>query len=676
MIQKKKPISRLTLLFISIVVVSGSILAYLSIHNITNLKELTEKRIQEDQISYAAGISDQLHQEVITLIDSFSAYCKNDPEILLDHRRSRKPSDLMKQIFVMDRDGHFLWPWFTSETPHRPDHSSSERYDRMFSRGERAEFAEQDFQISSQYYLSALRESLNGTDSVKVLNSLARLSVKLEDGKQALSYYSDIINTYYAYCDPYGFPYVYYALPQLIRIYSDDNNPVIIREITRCIHGMETGSILLNYSTQNLLQQVLEWLQTVPVSSGEGANISASIQHISNNLSFIERNRERIHDYIMEESQGESSDQINGYQVQSGNLNDHPEIIVLNSGKGLAYGFTLVLEELWNTMSEKGFTEDSEFDYEVSLVKTGRSAVSTEDGLTTSLDIDPYFDNYLMVVKLQHEGLINELVRRRSWIFGITLILLLGGMILGVLLILRDISREKHLARIRANFVSNVTHELKTPLTSIQLLTESILLARIRTAVHRNEYLHIILKEVESLKRMINNILDFSRMEMGKREYKFKQVNMTSLLNEVINDLEYWLKEKKFTLVKEIEDDVIVTADPAAFKQAILNLLNNAIKFSIKRREIYIGLGKDHETVSLRITDKGIGIPETQHELIFKAFYRVKQEHTEDISGTGLGLSVVKDIVEAHQGKILIDSKLNQGSTFTIELKSKYENPE
>jgi len=207
---------------------------------------------------------------------------------------------------------------------------------------------------------------------------------------------------------------------------------------------------------------------------------------------------------------------------------------------------------------------------------------------------------------------------------------------------------------------------LKTPLTSIQLFAESIVLNRIKTAAHRKEYMQIILKETESLKRMINNILDFSRKEKGKQKYNFEEVNVTLLLNKAIHDLEYWLVEKNFILVKEIEEHVTAIADGEALKQAIINLMNNAIKFSIKKKEISVRLKKEHEMVMIQVEDKGIGIPEDQREMVFQPFYRVGQKNAEDISGTGLGLSVVKEIVDAHQGKILVDSQLNKGSTFTI----------
>ena len=137
-----------------------------------------------------------------------------------------------------------------------------------------------------------------------------------------------------------------------------------------------------------------------------------------------------------------------------------------------------------------------------------------------------------------------------------------------------------------------------------------------------------------------------------------------------INELDYWLVEKGFTLQTQVEDNVTAIANSDALKQAIINLLSNAIKFSRNRKEILVGLRKEKRAVIIEVEDKGIGIPEDQKDLIFEAFYRVGQKDAEDISGTGLGLTVVKEIVEAHHGKILVESKLNEGSKFTIILNS------
>ncbi len=199
--------------------------------------------------------------------------------------------------------------------------------------------------------------------------------------------------------------------------------------------------------------------------------------------------------------------------------------------------------------------------------------------------LSSYFPGYEIRVGLQDEKLIDTFVKKRRWTYGIALILLLGAMFMGILLILRDISRESHLSQLRSDFVSNVTHELKTPLTSIHLFAESVLLDRVQTVSGQKEYLQIILKETERLKRMINNILDFSKREKGKIGYKFEKVNVTELIFSALKDLNYWLVENDFTVHTELEDDVKVSADHDALKQVIINLLDNAIKYAACSRK-------------------------------------------------------------------------------------------
>jgi signal transduction histidine kinase len=326
------------------------------------------------------------------------------------------------------------------------------------------------------------------------------------------------------------------------------------------------------------------------------------------------------------------------------------------------------LEQLWHFVVDNGLETSTQYEYELELLSKTNGLYPQNNRLTTIADVSPFFPGHQVLITMKNEDLIDVLVTRRSWIYGIAFALLLGAMILGVMLILRDISREEHLARIRSDFISNVTHELKTPLTSIQLYTESIIMDRVESAADKKEYLKIILKETENLKRMIRNILDFSRKKKGKRDYHFEQVDISSILYSALTDLDYWLTNNRFHLGTEIEDNIIAEADPGALKQAIINLLSNAIKFSSNRKEIWVGLRKENGTIRIVISDKGIGIPDDQKDLIFEEFYRVGQKDAEYISGTGLGLTVVKEVVEAHDGKILVESKLNEGSTFTITL--------
>lgn len=191
-----------------------------------------------------------------------------------------------------------------------------------------------------------------------------------------------------------------------------------------------------------------------------------------------------------------------------------------------------------------------------------------------------------------------------------------------------------------------------------------------KTKTEQKEYLSIILKETERLKRLINNILDFSKREKGKVDYFFSSVNLSELVKSSINNLEYWMIAENFIIKTEIEEGIFGYVDSDALKQAVINLLSNSIKYSYNRKEIYVGLSKNENSIYIEVGDKGVGIPEDQIDKIFNKFYRVENNSEKENSGTGLGLTVVKEIVKAHNGKILVESSIDQGSTFTIVLNS------
>jgi two-component system phosphate regulon sensor histidine kinase PhoR len=246
--------------------------------------------------------------------------------------------------------------------------------------------------------------------------------------------------------------------------------------------------------------------------------------------------------------------------------------------------------------------------------------------------------------------------------------LLLVTMLLGIVLTLSDISREKRLARLRSDFISNVTHELKTPLTSIRMYAESLMMKRIKTDSGRHKYLSVVINESERLKRMINNILEFSKMEKARQEYHPVETNLSDILQSSILDMRYWLDKEGFNLRLEIEEGIKITVDPEKFYQVYTNLLSNAIKYSGDARNIYVRLYRSSESVVTEVEDEGIGIADDKLAKIFEKFYRIDNHESGNITGTGLGLTVAREIVEAHHGKIRVESEIGKGSRFSVIL--------
>jgi signal transduction histidine kinase len=234
-------------------------------------------------------------------------------------------------------------------------------------------------------------------------------------------------------------------------------------------------------------------------------------------------------------------------------------------------------------------------------------------------------------------------------------------------LTLRATAREMKLAQAKSTFVSNVSHELKTPLALIRLFAETLELGRVKSGDKAKEYYRIINNESRRLTQLINNILDFSKIEAGRKEYEFVESDITEVVEEVIRSYEYQIINAGFELNAQIEHDLpLVSIDRDAISQAVLNLINNAVKYSDESKEITVQVRLRDRSVAIEVADKGIGIPRSEQDKIFEKFYRVSTGLVHNTKGSGLGLALVKHIVEAHDGKIIVESAPGKGSRFTM----------
>jgi len=254
-----------------------------------------------------------------------------------------------------------------------------------------------------------------------------------------------------------------------------------------------------------------------------------------------------------------------------------------------------------------------------------------------------------------------------------TSFLILGGLSLllagGILLTYRNVSKEMALARLKSDFVSNVSHELRTPLSLIRLYAETLEMGRLSNQDKQQEYFCIIRKESERLTGLINNILDFSRIEAGKKEYDFRQTDLAELVRNTLESYRYQIEQNGFAFQESIAPDLPpMEVDREAIARSLLNLVNNALKYSHDDKFLGVNLYRENGSVKLEVVDHGMGIPPTEQPKIFEKFYRVGNPLVHNTKGSGLGLSLVRHIVQAHGGEVLVESAPGHGSKFTITL--------
>jgi signal transduction histidine kinase len=260
---------------------------------------------------------------------------------------------------------------------------------------------------------------------------------------------------------------------------------------------------------------------------------------------------------------------------------------------------------------------------------------------------------------------IGQRFARISFLTLAALSLVLAG---GIGLTYRNVTKEMALARLKSDFVSNVSHELRTPLSLIRLYAETLEMGRLTSPEKHQEYYCIIRKESERLTALINNILDFSRIEAGRKEYDFRETDMSELVHNTLDSYRYQLEQSGFQFEEKIDEVPPLRVDREAMARSLLNLVNNALKYSQDRKFIGVNLYRDNGSVKLEVVDQGIGIPHDEQQKIFEKFYRVGDPLVHNTKGSGLGLSLVRHIVQAHGGQVSVDSTPGQGSKFTIAL--------
>ena len=274
--------------------------------------------------------------------------------------------------------------------------------------------------------------------------------------------------------------------------------------------------------------------------------------------------------------------------------------------------------------------------------------------------------DYSIGIRLKGQT-IDDVVRARFYQNLALIGLLTTVLVAGVWVVYRTVRREIELAQLKSDFVSNVSHEIKTPLALIRMFAETLQMKRVKSEQRKQEYYDTIVQETERLTRLINNILNFSRMEAGKKEYRFEPVDLNQLVQGVLKNYGAHLEHEGFLVSAQANGRLPrIHADSGAVSEALLNIIDNSVKYSRERKTLRLATGVVDSMVYVDVEDQGIGIPPEQQRKIFEKFYRVSSGLVRDAKGTGLGLALVKHIVDAHKGSISVRSEVDKGSTFRL----------
>lgn len=239
----------------------------------------------------------------------------------------------------------------------------------------------------------------------------------------------------------------------------------------------------------------------------------------------------------------------------------------------------------------------------------------------------------------------------------------------GAVLVFHDITALRQLEKIRQDFVANVSHELRTPVSTIKGYAETLLEGAWEDEKNSRDFLKIIYEDAERLAKLIEDLLDLSKIESGKLTLKRGKIDWEPLIQQCVTHFRNLIEAKSLSVKIDIASDLpLILADSGLITHVLMNLIDNAVKYTDETGKIRISVFRDITRVKVEVSDTGIGIPEEDIPRIFERFYRVEKARSRELGGTGLGLSIVKHIIQAHHGEVMVESILGKGSTFSFIL--------
>ena len=631
------------LLFLIAVLLPSVVLVFLTIRMIGQERELAQKRVADDKIRMARDIGQHLLVKLENIkLQERSAVSDED---LLPAKISYVNPEVVLVGLVEGRQ--LLLPWERSqELESTTKLLNDPEFIRKIRSAEREEFAQKNFARATSLYNQAMNEADQSVQKEYARLLLARTFWKSGNKSEALIHYQKLLSLPYNLSDEYGIPFSLYAAGRLLEL--SDNYDEIIKSIQKEMNQKYWLSPGASYQLSDLIEEL------------DRKNKNQSSREIVQECKLL------LQKYIQKQEQAlalQNDFLTLGLSANQGRSSDK------DISQWISYGEDSWLVSLAKSLSERPllvivvdveavFAETFPVNYE-------RAGADSPEGLS----LGPNFPGMKIIFAENQESLFSEPWIVQPIFYLLALFLILGITLFGAYLLWRDVRREVRIAEMRSQFVSSVSHELKTPLTAIRMFAETMRMGRSKDPKAHAEYLDTIVNESQRLTRLLNNVLDFSKIEQGKRIYHPELASLYEIIQSAARSMEYPLSQQGFSLEVNTEEglpDVCVDRD--AIEQAVLNLLHNAMKYSGESRNIGLRLQKKDGYAVIQVVDQGIGIDPQEQQRIFNKFYRVPSPENERIVGTGLGLALVSHIVEAHSGRLEIESTLGKGSAFSIYL--------
>ncbi len=663
-------------------------------------------KLKENYRGLVQLLKDKLEGSLLSLEKSFlqditSQYWDQDVNTIqhqLDQTQEQHP--FIGDIFIMDAEGEMIHPDVILEA--KPEAQSLQSIQagikESIDSGERSEFVNRDYPAAIRQYSQAMEQALSPQLRSYARMLVARCYFKMKNYQKAEEQYTRLVeegeiarssdgtplkiiglsqlsetyalleqdqDKYHTLLELYGeliaLPesfdsYDFYLqnvkneLNQITQSQDWDKSDLDRLENLREEEAAQFERVLTLRSVQRALLPRLDSLRVID-SNVPDASVDVTGRHLVQNS---DRSPYQIGYVLLPPSKQQTGRQVLVYQIDK-------EFVLTE-----LLSDTEINANIGNNLQLGIYSEEEPLAYP--------STAPPSPQALSSVVFTQFFPSWRLALFDKKGKTVEHTVRKEKQLYGAALVGIFSIILIGAIMTLRAAVHEAEAARLKSEFVSNVSHELKTPLALIRLFGETLELDQVKDPRQRKKFSRIIARESQRLSHLIENVLDFSKIDSGRKEYQFEEADLVKVVSSTLEAYKFYLLDQGFEFVVSLpQKPIIMHIDKDALSQAVLNLLDNAEKYSKEGKYIGVEVSSRDGEAWISVEDRGPGISEPSLKRIFDQFYRSGDDFTRDVQGSGLGLTIVKHIVERHGGEIMVESEVGQGSRFTIKLPMKEE---
>ena len=701
-IHKRK---RIPLLFLIGIGIPCLLLGYLAFRGIQNDQALLEKERLNDHRKILDLINRSVEENILKVEQSFLLTLAknqdiNQPDLIrsIDSLKNRNP--LVEEVFFYENYEKIQFP--LARLLFLPDgstQSSSSSYPgstpvRKVPAGQPLEFQQRNYRQALASYQMEFEQISNPQMKAELLSAIARVQKKSALFRDAIKTYEAIARDYSNVQTAGGVPLGLAARSEIsslsrttgdtltaIKTSIDLYKDLVDRkwELERAQYDffsrnikVSIDSILSHAPLSEPVQQYISLFSKLKAEEQDMRRITERLLVFQENAAAdlkakvtvnTEEQQNPVRRFTLESGEHEYLVSLFGQYIGNENQRNQIKGLLLNADYLIDSILYRVLQSNVNSGKTGWIVKGRD---EKAILK---SENSPSGSITVRTNFEGGFPPWFVELYQNDPDLFETFLFSRRGIYFYMFILLAGILIFGLALTIRTVAHELELSKMKSDFVSTISHEFKSPLSSIRQLAEMLQSGRVPSENRRQEYYDVLVEQSERLTLLIDNILDFAKIEEGRKKFDFQIVDIGLLLEEIVSVIQDQVRHKDFVIQLETGKSLpAIKAERESLTQAITNLIDNAIKYSGEAKNIIVRAFVEDQYLIITVKDFGIGIRKEEIDKVFERFYRGGDELTRTVKGSGLGLTLVKQIVEAHHGKVSVQSEVGQGSTFMVKL--------